>query len=230
MRRTQLLLSALAAILIVALFWFLLYQPQREALAEVEENILAEEGVQAQLQTEINRLRTVRDGAPEVEAELAAAEAIVPRDAALPAALRQLQLAADEAGLVLTSVTTGRPTAIEGAPAGLSGIDVNVQLLGGYFQVVDFLRRVEDPAITPRGLVWLDAAVAKDTYPALSVALSGRIFVLLPAPPPEPDETIEPGEEGADTAEDGPVDEAGDDAEDGSDGDTDGATTTEDDL
>lgn len=229
MRRTQLLLSAVAGILVIALFWFLLYQPKREALAEVEEQILAEEAVQAGLQTEINRLRSVRDEAPEVEAELAAAEAIVPRDAALPSALRQLQLAADEAGLVLSSVSTGRPTAVDGAPEGLAGIDVTVQILGGYFQTVDFLRRVEDPAITPRGLVWLDAALAKAEYPQLSVSLSGRIFVVLPAPPPVEEETSETGDEGVEPGEEAPVDEADEGAEDGVD-DTEGTTTVEDEL
>ena len=184
MKRSQVLLSILAAALVIALFYVLLLSPAREDLAELEEQIAAQQTQQQQLQQEITRLRAVRDEAPEVEAELATAEAIVPRDAALPSALRQLQVAADESGVVLQSVSTSRPTAVDNAPAGLSNISANVQLFGGYFQVVDFLRRVEDPAITPRGLTWSNATLGLGSeYPELNVSLTGSLYALIVVPP-----------------------------------------------
>jgi type IV pilus assembly protein PilO len=212
MKRSQVVLSALAAVLVVALFAVLVYQPKQEEIDELEAAVAAEEQRHGELEQEIARLRTVRDEAPEVEAELAAAEAIVPRDTALPTALRQFQLAADDAGLVLTSVTTGRPSPVEGAPESLHGIDVSLQLSGGYFQLVDFLRRVEDPAITPRGTVWTNAAVAKEEYPTLTVALSGKMFASVDTPPPAqeaaPAETDESTDGSFDEAEDAPDDAA----------------------
>jgi Tfp pilus assembly protein PilO len=201
MKRSQILLSSLGAILVIALFYVLLFQPSREELATIEASIVTEQTVQQQLTSEIARLQAVREQAPEVEAELAAAEAIVPRDAALPSALRQLQLAADESGIVMQSVTASRPTVIEGATDGLSSVDVNVQMLGGYFQVVDFLRRVEDPGISPRGLDWNNATVARveGEYPELQVTLSGHLYALISVPPPpETDQPPVEGEEGAD--------------------------------
>ena len=214
MKRSQVLLSILAAGLVIALFYVLLWSPAREDLAELEEQIAAQQTQQQQLQQEITRLRAVRDEAPEVEAELAAAEAIVPRDAALPAALRQLQVAADESGVVLQSVTTSRPTAIAEGPAGLSSIGASMQLFGGYFQIVDFLRRVEDPAITPRGLTWGNATLALGSeYPELNVSLTGSMYALIAVPavpePAVPDDT-----------------EAGDDEELGEDDDNDGEAAT----
>lgn len=179
MKRSQVLLAALGGVLLIALFFFSLYQPERERLAEVEAAIAAEADTQTQLNAEIARLRLVRETAPEVEAQLAAAEAIVPRDPALPAALRQLQLAADEAGVVLESVATARPVLVDGSGDGLSSIVVTVQLQGEYFQVVDFLRRVEEPSISPRGLVWSNASVGLDSYPDLAVSLSGNVFAVL---------------------------------------------------
>lgn len=187
MKRSQILLSALAAIMVVALFYVLLFQPSRDELATIEASIINEQATQQTLTTEINRLRAVREQAPEVEAQLVAAEAIVPREAGLPSALRQLQVAADESGVVLASVTTGRPALLEGETDGLSSVDTNVQLEGQYFQVVDFLRRLEDPTISPRGLDWNNATVARNEgeYPALQVILTGRLYALISMPPPE---------------------------------------------
>jgi Tfp pilus assembly protein PilO len=203
MKRQVLLLSIVAAGLVVALFFLLLYQPQRAALADVETEIQAQQDQQLRLQTDLSRLRQAREQAPEVEAELAAAEAIVPRDPALPAALRQLQTAGDEAGVILQTVSTSRPAAVEGSASGLSTITVSTQILGSYFQVVDFLRRTEDPSITPRGFRWGNVSLTKEEYPRLTVTLSGEMFVRLPAPPVQ--EQPAPAADQTDGAEDGSV-------------------------
>ena len=211
MSRMAWVVSALGALAVIALFFVLVFQPAREDLAEVEEQIALEQTEQARLEGEIQRLRSVREEAPMVEAELATAEAIVPRDPALPALIRQLQLAADESGVTLASVATGRPVELEEPPEpGLSAIDVDTQIEGGYFQIVDFLRRIEEPAISPRGLVWVNATVTRDeaSYPELSVTLAGRAFGVLAVPlPPEPEP--EPEAEATD-------DETDDEAEDAS--------------
>jgi Tfp pilus assembly protein PilO len=197
MKRQMILLVALGALALIAVFWMLLWQPQRAQLAEVEEAIAAEEATQAELQGELARLRTVREQAPAVVAELAAAESVIPLDAALPSALRQLQTAADESQLTLVAVAPARPAAIEGAAPGMASIALNVQIQGSYFQVVDFLRRTEDPSISPRAMLWSNVEVTKDEYPTLIVAITGSIYAQLPAAPPPVDETAPPGAEGA---------------------------------
>jgi Tfp pilus assembly protein PilO len=216
MSRTALVLSVLGAVVVIVLFAIFVFQPAREELAEVEDQIALEQTEQERLEGEIERLRLVRENAPNVEAELAAADAIVPRDPALPALVRQLQLAADEAGIVLTSVSTSRPVELEAAPEqGLSSIDVSAQIEGGYFQVVDFLRRIEEPDITPRGIVWVNASVTRndETYPDLNVALAGRAFAVLTVPPP-PEPEPAPESEAADEGADVDVDVEDDEAED----------------
>jgi Tfp pilus assembly protein PilO len=201
MKRQMILLIALGAVALVAAFWMLLWQPQRAELAAVEESIATEETTQAQLQGELTRLRTVREEAPAVVAELAAAESVLPLDAALPSALRQLQTAADEAQLTLVAVAPARPVQIEGAAPGVSSIALNVQLQGSYFQIVDFLRRTEDASISPRAMLWSNVAVSKDEYPTLTVALTGSLFAQLPAAPPPVDEAATPEGAEGETAE-----------------------------
>ena len=212
MNRMAWVVAGLAAVAVIALFFVLVFQPAREDLAEVEEQIALEQTEQARLEAEIERLRLVRESAPGVEADLAAADAIIPRDPALPALVRQLQVAADESGISLLSVATGRPNEVDEAPEeGLSSIDVNTQVEGGYFQLIDFLRRIEDPAISPRGIVWLTASVTRvdEVYPDLSVSLVGRTYAVLPVPlPPEPEAQPEDAEQDQDEAEDDEAEDA----------------------
>jgi Tfp pilus assembly protein PilO len=192
MTRTTVLLSALAAILVVALFWLLLWSPRQDELAQISEETDQVLAQQAELEGRLRALQAVREQAPEAEAVLAAGEAVVPRGTALPSAFRQLQLSADEAGLRLISVSPGRPGAVEGGPATLGELPVNVELEGSYFQVVDFLRRIEDPTISPRGLEWANASLSIADYPMLTVSLSGRMYAQLPAPPPAEEPVAEP--------------------------------------
>lgn len=216
MNRIAVLLTALGLVLVVALFLVVVHQPLREDLADVEEQIAQEQTQQAALEQDIARLREVRAGAPGVEAELAAADAIVPRDAALPALVRQLQSAADEAGMVLSSIATSRPVELaDVAEPGLSSIEVTGQLTGTYFQMVDFLRRIEDPAITPRGVAWSSTTInrADEAYPELQFNLSGRAYAVIEQPlPPEP-EPVPEDEDGAEGDDDLDGEATGDAAE-----------------
>lgn len=180
MNRQSLLLAAVAAVLVLAVYWMFLLSPKRAALVEAEEAIAAAIEQQATLSNRINALRDVRAAAPAVEAQLAATEALLPVDAALPTTLRQLQLAADESGMILSSVSPGTPTesTIEGVPAGVSEMSLSLSMSGSYFQVIDFLRRIADPVITPRAILFNSISLSPGGYPTLSVSLSGRMFVV----------------------------------------------------
>lgn len=195
MTRRTVALVALAAVLAVVVWFFLLYSPKRTELAEVEDQIAQAVQRQDQTRGRIEQLEEVRNQAPEIEARLAAAEAVIPRDPALPSTLRQLQLAADDSGVTLLTVAPGRPEAagLEDAPADLARIALTVTLEGGYFQIVDFLRRVEDPAVLPRGIVWTSTALSVADYPTLSASVSGHMYARLrPPAAPAPAESPSP--------------------------------------
>lgn len=179
MTRQAKLLAVLGTALVVVLFWLLLWKPQSDELTQVRDAIAATQDQQAAAQQTIQRLKDVRARAPEIEADLVAAESIVPTSASLPATLRQFQLAADDAGASLVSVTPGRPTAVVGDTRGLAELSLAVQVEGSYFQIVDVLRRLEDPSITARGIVWDLMDVAVEEYPTLTLTLSGRMFAVL---------------------------------------------------
>jgi Tfp pilus assembly protein PilO len=200
MNRQMLLLSLLGVILVAVLFYFFAWSPKSAEIEELEVEIESVLTQQATTEQRIRALEEVRQRAPEIEADLATVEAIVPREVGLPSALRLLQLAADDSGVTLNTVSPGRPTAV--GDQGLASISLNLSLSGSYFQVVDFLRRVGDPEITPRAILFSSVSMAPEDYPQLNITVSGQMFALVgsPAPPPEPEpdpdaETETPGDD-----------------------------------
>ncbi|MFP5308401.1 MAG: type 4a pilus biogenesis protein PilO [Actinomycetes bacterium] len=216
MNRTAIALGVLAALLLTVLWWVLLMSPRRDEIAAVEQQVLDLQAQQTTVQQQIVALQEVRATAPEIEADLVAVETVLPSSAALPSAIRQLAQAADDSGVTLTAVVPGRPVAAATAdPAsGLAEITIAVTLEGSYYQLVDFLRRVEDPTITPRAILWdnMGVTIPPDPgYPTLAVTLTGRAFAVLPPLPGAPaPETAAPPADGApaDGSTDAPVEGA----------------------
>lgn len=207
MNRQTILLSALGAVLVLVAFYIFLFQPKQDEIATVRDEIDTTVTLQTAARNEIQRLQAVRANAPRLESQITSAQAVVPTSNSLPGTLRALQMAADDSGVILTSVAPGRPELLEGATVeGLSHLDLSVGFRGSYFQMVDFLRRIEDPAITARGIVWGTGSLTKDDadYPQLVGTVGGSMFAVLeelpnvadadPTPAPTDGETPADGE------------------------------------
>ena len=209
MSRQMMLLAGLGAVLLLVVGYLFLIKPQQDEIADIQAEIEATQGQQVDVEAQIVQLEAVRARIPEVEAAIAAAETIVPRDdARLAAAVRQLQVAANESGVELTSVTMSRPSAVTDAaadvPADLAAINLSVIIDGGYYQIVDFLRRLENPAISPRAILWSTSAVSVTEYPTLTANLTGSMYAYLEDPEAAPTEA--PTEDDADVDVDVDVD------------------------
>lgn len=223
MSRLQVLLAVLAAVLVVVLFYFLMVQPRQDEILAIEEDIDVQLELQRELTAERNRLRSVRERAPEVEADLVTAAAVLPPAPEVPEFLRQLDLAAEDSGVLLRSVAPQRPQQVADAEEGLSELPFTVQVEGTYFQIVDFLRRIETPTLSPRGVMWDDLSVAYldgqddedielGESPPLAAVVSGRVFALLPQPPSEEDPTqpVEPDDTDQLDEDGGPTEDTAD--------------------
>ncbi|MBW3663972.1 MAG: type 4a pilus biogenesis protein PilO [Actinobacteria bacterium] len=178
MNRQAVLVAVLVTALVVVAYYLFLLKPKMDEVGEVEEEIATVQQQEAQLRSRLASLEEVRARAPEIEAAIAATTAVLPTEPNLPAALRQLQLAADEAGARLITVAPARPAQVEGADFGVINVSVSVE--GGYFQIVDFFRRVEDPSISPRAIRWQTVALAVAEYPTLTLSATGQMFVVGP--------------------------------------------------
>lgn len=198
MTRQTSLLAALAGVLVVALWWIFLYSPGQEEIARVEDEIAAAETEQVSLQQRVARLEMVRARAPETEAAIATLRSFVPDDPALAPALRQVQAAAEDAGATIISITTARPVVVD-EPTGLHAAQISLNVEGSYFQIVDMLRRIEDPEISSRGIVFGSLTLTPAEYPTLAATISGSMYAVLD-PVPQP---TDPGAEPAPDTSDG---------------------------
>jgi len=204
MRRAP-IIGLLLAILAGAAFYFLLYSPKSEEQAALEAETQQFQAQAQDLRNQIAQLRDIEARQVEIRAQLARLEEYIPTGIAQPSIVRQFQLQADAAGVAILSVTFGEPVAVVDAPTtglpdtSLVQIPVTMVVDGGYFQAVDFFRRLEFEVTRAILVQNVNIAEAEDGFPLLSTTWGGQLFAVAPvvpaaAPAPAPGSTPEPGE------------------------------------
>lgn len=216
MRSKAPIIAGLLAVALAVGFWYLLYQPKVEEREEIEAETAELENRASQLRSEIAYLREIEANVLEYEAKLARLDDYIPRDVNQPAALRQFQSAADEAGVEIDNVSFGNPVRVEDAPdtgepdTTLASIDISMTLAGGYFQLVDWMRRLEVEVNRALLVDSVNLSESGDGFPELSGSWSGQMFAVVDVAA-----AGEPGEGDAPDPDD--PDGEGEDAEDGED-------------
>lgn len=160
-------LTVLGALAIGAGGWFLLISPKRSEAAALRTQTDQQNSQNTSLAAQISMLKEQAKGLPKQQARLAAVAAKIPDNPALPALVRALTVAADEAGVELTTLSPAAPTQVSAAVAAtpvtaagvspaaprpaaatalgsLQSIALSMTVVGGYFQVEQFLDRLEN--------------------------------------------------------------------------------------
>jgi len=153
------LLTALAAVAILAGGYFLLVSPQSSKASSLRKDAAAQETTNQSLQSQINLLNQQKKLLPAKEAVLAKFAGKIPPNPGLPALIRSLSDAADRSGVLLVSLTPSSPTFSKGvdakgnvlagnipAPNGtvLATIPVGVEVHGHYSNLTQFLAELEN--------------------------------------------------------------------------------------
>lgn len=234
MRQRAPLFALLGSLLVGVGWWFLLYEPKLEEQDEIEAETVQLEAEESQLRSRIAELERIRDDEMAIRAELALMEEYIPDGVTQPTALRELQDAADSAGVEIETIAFGDPVAMEEAPetgepgTTLAQVGVSMSAEGGYFQVVDLLRRFE--VDVPRGLVIDSVAIGEggdDGFPVLTSSWDGRMFTVVDVASTVAPEDGEPEDGDAEDsdAEDGDGEEGGGEDADDLDADDEGVTS-----
>ena len=219
MRFSAPVIGVLVALVLTVAFWFLLYKPASDQQAAVEAEIATLEGQQRMLETQIAQLRDVEARQVEIRAAMARLEEFIPSGPAQPTAIRQFQRAADAAGTEITTLTFGEPEvpdastgavpADTGEPGTtLANIPITMTVEGGYFQIVDFFRRLEVDVPRAALVQTVDVLEEEDEgFPTLAASWTGQLFAVVPlsdlvdtaagAPAPTASPTPAPTEGGA---------------------------------
>ncbi|MFP4148936.1 MAG: type II secretion system protein GspM [Nitriliruptoraceae bacterium] len=200
------LVGVLAVVLVGVLWYFLLWTPTDEEIAELRAQTQNEQQLADQARIRAEELRDVRERAPELESTLAVAEQLVPVDVGLPAILRQIQLAAADAGVTLENLAPSRPIAAGTEELRVEAVELSFNVQGTYFQLVDLARRLEDPALLGRGLTWRFGTFGiAEEFPTLSGSLAATVYARTPEVVAEgsEDEGEESGEDPEEEGEEG---------------------------
>jgi Tfp pilus assembly protein PilO len=186
-------LIGIAAALAVLVLWFLfLWSPQGSKLSDAEDRTDAAESEQQELQARIDRLQSLQQDEPQKRAQLENLRVAIPDEPNLAQFILDANAAANASGINFLSISPSPPVAVSGpgaapspttpgAPAaGTAPAVINLQMSvsGGYFQVVDFINRLNG---LPR-LVVIDTLTlatggqATAGATTLSVSISARMF------------------------------------------------------
>lgn len=208
--------AAALVVVVAAAGWFLLISPRYSHAADLRSQAQEQEDANAALSKKVERLKQDEAKLPAQQALLATVQQRIPTDAALPSLTRQLVGAASAADVDLISINPDTaqvlqaPAAASGAQAtptpqagatatttapavpDLSAMHVQVKVNGGYFNVQQFLGKLEklDRTVlvtaidmapgTPLKAPGDDAAVANspdDTWRTIDAVIDLTVFM-----------------------------------------------------
>jgi len=168
-RRTELLVATAGIVLVLAVGTLLLVRPKQQAIAQATADRNSAVAESQALRDEVRALEALKADAAELRAKAKLAKAEFPSTPNLPALVDALQDAAGQSGVDLVSITPATPKASTVQPE-LAEIATGVNVRGGYFQIEDFLSRVEnlvkgaDPArVPPRSVLVQSVSVSSTT-------------------------------------------------------------------
>jgi Tfp pilus assembly protein PilO len=168
-RRTELLVAMAGVVLVLVVGTLLLIRPKQQAVAQATADRNAAIADSQALRDEVRALEALKADAAELRAKAELAKSEFPSTPNLPALVDALQDAAGQSGVDLIAITPAAPKASTVQPE-LAEIATGVNVRGGYFQIQDFLSRVEnlvkgaDPArVPPRSVLVQSVSVSSST-------------------------------------------------------------------
>ncbi|HUQ40455.1 MAG TPA: type 4a pilus biogenesis protein PilO [Acidimicrobiales bacterium] len=186
MNRRALLFGGIAALLILLLWYFMLWSPRNSDLSEAKARTEAATLRIADLNLQLERLKKAQAEQPIKLARLSGLRAAIPDNPQLAEFILDTNSAANSSGIDFLSVAPSPPAppAPGSAPGTPSQINIGLSVTGGYFQVLDFMNRLE---AMPR-IVVVDTLNLSGN-PVISAQITARMFVsglppeaLTPAP------------------------------------------------
>jgi Tfp pilus assembly protein PilO len=179
--------AAVACLVLAVGFYFLAWKPKDDEQTALENETAELEDEASRLRNELAALEQIRDNQAQIRATLDTLRPYIPEGPAQPTAVRQLQQAADDAGVEIASMQFGQPEVVQGAPETgdpntvVASINASVSLEGRYFQIADFMRRVE--AEVPRAVLVSQLGLGEggnEGFPTLAGDWTGDLFAIVP--------------------------------------------------
>jgi Tfp pilus assembly protein PilO len=137
-KQKNFVVGALAAILVLALWYTMLYSPITSKASKANQAAAAAQAKVKSLQAEADRLSPSAPDAKSAKQQQALLNAAIPSDPAEAAFLRDLDSLKAATGVSVQTVTPQSPTSVSGTTT----ISVNLVIQGGERQVLDYVQRL----------------------------------------------------------------------------------------
>jgi Tfp pilus assembly protein PilO len=137
------IIAVVAGALVVILVWFFaFYQPTGNDVSKTNDEVATAERQQQDLEATLARLQALDKERPQQQATLDKLNAAIPPTPDLAEFIFEANTAAADSGVDWLSIAPTPPAAnLTGGP---SVIVLNIQVQGGFFQVLDYLNRLEN--------------------------------------------------------------------------------------
>jgi Tfp pilus assembly protein PilO len=175
--RRNILILAVAVVVLTVVFFFILWNPQTSRIDEARQRADTEEQNVNTLRVELARLQALQKDAPALREQAAKFEAAMPSDPHLAEFILMVQDAANASGIDWVSVSPTPPAA--GTTQGVSVIAIQMNVNGGYFQVQDFLVRLESLERAVK-IGTVNLGPGPGGLPQLAISLAMQMFVSTP--------------------------------------------------
>lgn len=192
--------TVVLAVAIAAAGWFLLISPKRAEADSLNTQAAAVEADNATLEAQIATLKLQQKQLPKWQAQLAELRTQLPATPALPSLIRTLSAEADKSGVKLIALSPATPVTMVPAeaadtadvvetpttgltPAMLAAQDLTLQVTGGYFEIQQFVNRLErmDRVLLVLGLNVAEPDGEDAAAGTLAGTVTGRVFMVPPA-------------------------------------------------
>jgi Tfp pilus assembly protein PilO len=134
------IIAGVLAVVVAVAWFFLLFHPLQKKLSDLDATIGTKTTQVTQLQGQYGQLLPNKNAAPQNRADLVTLSKVIPGEVGVPSLIWELTATAADSGVDLQSITPGVPVA--GTPFSVQPLTISV--VGKYFDVEDFLYRVEN--------------------------------------------------------------------------------------
>jgi Tfp pilus assembly protein PilO len=134
------IITAVVAVVLIVAWYFLLFSPAQRKISDLNTQVQSAQSALDMANQQVVKLESYKKTAPQSRAEIVRLGKMLPVSEGIPGLIIELTKTADASGVSLTSIARGTTTA--GSPFGIQ--TVTIQVSGRYFDVEDFLYRLEE--------------------------------------------------------------------------------------
>ncbi len=137
------ILIGLGVLVLVTAWYFLIIGPKRDNASNLHSQAVSEEAKLQQGKEKLKNIDQERQAAKQTESDLLKLNKLIPVDSQVPSMIIELQQSASDAGVDFLNIKPGTPVS---GQAGTTIVPLELKFEGSFFDVNDFLYRIENYA------------------------------------------------------------------------------------